>query len=75
MRGSNAECSTCCISCLGLAHWVSKRNMLENIALHMLLNMIYVVPKSSVVQHSLLNHCNEEEEEEEEDPLYKTSSL
>lgn len=49
--------------------------MLENIALHMLLNMIYVVPKSSVVQHSLLNHCNEEEEEEEEDPLYKTSSL
>lgn len=49
---------------------VSKRNGLENIALHVLLNMIYIVPDSSVFQHSLLNCSNEEE-----DLLHKTTSL
>lgn len=49
---------------------VSKRNGLENIALHVLLNMIYIVPDSSVFRHSPLNYSNEEE-----DLLHKTTSL
>lgn len=71
MRGNNVECGNCCISCLGRAYRVPERHGLENTALHMLLNMIHVVPNSSLVWHSLLNNSNEEEE----DPLHKPTSL
>lgn len=71
MRGNNDECGNCCISCLGQARRVSEGNGLENTALHMLLNMIHVVPNPSLVWHSLLNNSKEEEE----DPVHKPTSL
>lgn len=63
MRGNNAECSTCCVPCLGPGCRESKENRLENRAVHMLNRRDVIANPSAVGWHSLLDPRKEGEED------------